>query len=137
MPESEKLDDVQLSDFSRPILKSGKLPQIAVTIQKTPRLFLRESGWKILIKPDHDRLFCYMTYPGETHYHRIVQGEIYLVNDDEKICLPCAERRGLLGFEPYRLSEPDKKINFLLDQLGDDEMLRLLRWDDEPQPGSE
>jgi hypothetical protein len=78
-----------------------------------------------------------MTQPGETHYHRIVDGEIHLMRDDEKICLPCAERRGLLAFEPKRLREPSEAIDFLMDQIGTDDLLQILVWEDDSEPESE
>ena len=78
-----------------------------------------------------------MTQPGETHYHRIVDGEIHLMRDDEKICLPCAERRGLLAFEPKRLREPSAAIDFLMDQIGTDYLLQILVWEDDSVADSE
>ena len=39
-----------------------------------------------------------MMAPGQDYYHRLLDGEIYLVRDDEKLCLACAERRGLLSY---------------------------------------
>ncbi len=116
--------------FTRPILRSPKNPPKQAEALRTPRLFLREPGWQITIKRGSDRLFCYLTQPGDTHYHRIMDGEIYLTRDEEKICLPCAERRGLLSFEPKRLREPSAAINFLMEQIGDDDMLRLLSWEE-------
>lgn len=120
----------EVEAFARPILRSPKNPPSMAETLRTPRLFLRELGWQITIKRGSDRLFCYLTQPGETHYHRIMDGEIYLTREDEKICLPCAERRGLLAFEPKRLREPSAAIQFLMDQIGDDDMLRLLSWEE-------
>ena len=122
--------DDEHAQFSRPILRSPKLPPPVPETLRTPRLFLREVGWEITIKRGSDRLFCYLTQPGEAHYHRFMDGEIYLTRDDEKICLPCAERRGLLSFEPKRLREPAAALDFLMEQIGDDDMLRLLSWEE-------
>jgi hypothetical protein len=69
------------------------------------RLFLYESGWRIALKAGSDREYCFMTAPGQDHYHRLLEGEIHLVRGDEKLCLACAERRGLLSFAPRTLSE--------------------------------
>ena len=136
MPEPEALQPkADLNDFSTPILRSAKVPKPEPVATRTPRLFLREPGWRVVLKVGSDRLFCYMTQPGDAHYHRIVDGEIHLVRDDEKVCLPCAERRGLLSFEPKKLRDPSAPINFLLDQLGDDDMLRLLTWESDDTPG--
>lgn len=138
MPEPEVTQpQVNLNDFGTPILRSAKVPKQEPAALRTPRLFLREPGWRVVLKVGSDRLFCYMTQPGDAHYHRIVDGEIHLVRDDEKICLPCAERRGLLSFEPKKLRDPSAQINFLMDQIGDDEMLRLLTWESDDPPGDE
>jgi hypothetical protein len=69
------------------------------------RLFLFESGWRIGLKLGSEREFCYMTAPGQDYYHRLLDGEIYLARNDEKLCLACAERRGLLSYEPRTLRE--------------------------------
>jgi hypothetical protein len=84
-----------------------------------PRLFLFEPGWRIARKSSSEREFCYQIAPGQDYYHRLLDGEIYLVKADEKICLPCAARRGLLSYDPKSLREPmtglDVAINELLD----------------------
>lgn len=129
MNDSQNPVGNEAEEFARPILRSPKNPPLAAEALRTPRLFLREPGWRISIKQGSDRLFCYLTHPEETHYHRIMDGEIYLIRDEEKICLPCAERRGLLAFEPKRLREPSAAINFLMEQIGDDDLLRLLSWE--------
>jgi hypothetical protein len=69
------------------------------------RLFLHESGWRINLKLGSEREFCYMAAPGQDYYHRLLDGEIYLARGDEKLCLACAERRGLLSYEPRTLRE--------------------------------
>lgn len=138
MSESEpEVAKVDTSDFSIPILRSSKTQKPLIEALRTPRLFLRESGWRVTLKIGSERLFCYMTQPGETHYHRIVDGEIHLMRDDEKICLPCAERRGLLAFEPKRLREPSAAIDFLMDQIGTDDLLQILVWEDDSDADSQ
>jgi hypothetical protein len=73
----------------------------------TPRrLFLHEGGWRIVLKAGSEREFCYMAAPGQDYYHRLLDGEIYLTRGDEKLCVACAERRGLLAYEPRTLREP-------------------------------
>src|SRR3954464_751861 len=69
------------------------------------RLFLYENGWRIELKVGSDREFCYMTAPGQDFYHRLLDGEIYLTRNEEKLCLACAERRGLLAYEPRPLRD--------------------------------
>ena len=34
--------------------------------------------------------FCYMMAPGQDYYHRLLDGEVYLFNGDERVCLACA-----------------------------------------------
>jgi hypothetical protein len=70
------------------------------------RLFLREPGWRVGLKIGSVREFCFTTAPGQDYYHRLHDGEIYIFRGDEKLCLACAERRGLLAFEPRGLREP-------------------------------
>jgi hypothetical protein len=69
------------------------------------RLFLHEKDWRVEVKLDSEREFCYMMAPGQDYYHRLRDGEIYLVRGDEKLCLACAERRGLLSFAARTLAE--------------------------------
>jgi sulfur relay (sulfurtransferase) complex TusBCD TusD component (DsrE family) len=69
------------------------------------RLFVREPGWHVAIKNGSEKENCYMTAPGQDYYHRLLDGEIHLIHGDEKLCLPCAQRRGLLVEEPRRLQE--------------------------------
>jgi hypothetical protein len=70
------------------------------------RLFLREPGWRVALKSGTERAFCYSMAPGQDYYHRLQEGEIYFFHGDERICLACAERRGLIAHEPKRLREP-------------------------------
>ena len=69
------------------------------------RLFVHEPGWRVVLKVGSLREFCYQMAPGEEYYHRLLDGEIYVKLGDEKICLACAERRGVLSFEPKSLKE--------------------------------
>ncbi len=69
------------------------------------RMYLAEPGWRIGVKAGSDREFCYMMTPGQDFYHRLLDGEIFLHRHDEKLCLACASRRGLLVAEPRRLRE--------------------------------
>ena len=68
-----------------------------------PRLFLRESGWTVRLKPGSEREFCHQMAPGQDFYHRLAAGEVYLVRGDEKLCIPCAARRGLFEARPRGL----------------------------------
>lgn len=70
-----------------------------------PRVFLREQGWRVGYKIGSDKVFCYQMTPGEDHYHRLMDGEIYVFHGEEKLCLPCAERRGLIIFKARPLRD--------------------------------
>lgn len=70
-----------------------------------PRIFLRDPGWRIAVKADSQREFCYMATPGQDFYHRLAPGEVYFHRGDEKVCVPCADRYGLLEFQPRPLRE--------------------------------
>lgn len=88
-----------------------------------PRLYLAESGWRIIVKAGTDRDFCYMMAPGQDFYHRLLDGEVFFQRNEEKLCLACASRRGLLVPEPRRLREA------VLPLPADDETLPLeLGW---------
>jgi hypothetical protein len=73
------------------------------------RLFIREPGWEVRLKVGSLREFCFTAAPGQDHYHRLSDGEIYLQNGDEKLCLPCADRQGILAREPRRLGRPAQR----------------------------
>ena len=70
------------------------------------RLFVFESGWRIAHKEGSERVFCHAMAPGQDYYHRLLDGEVYLTRGDERLCLACAERRGLIAYEPRGLREP-------------------------------
>jgi hypothetical protein len=70
------------------------------------RLFLHEPGWRIGHKLGSEREFCYTIAPGQDYYHRLYDGELFLTHGDQRVCLACAERRGLLSYEPRGLREP-------------------------------
>lgn len=83
------------------------LPPEAETSTRTEaRLFVFESGWRVSIKRGSGREFCYQMAPGQNYYHRLQDGEIYLHHHEERLCLACAIRRGLISFEPRRLRNP-------------------------------
>ena len=73
---------------------------------ESERLFLREPGWQIGQKVGSLREFCYMTAPGQEYYHRLDDGEIFVQRGEERLCIPCARRRGLLTYEPRGLRDP-------------------------------
>ena len=68
-------------------------------------MFIFERGWNIAIKTGSHRELCHMMAPGQDFYHRIGDGEVFVSQGTEKLCLACAYRRGLIAFEPKRLRE--------------------------------
>jgi sulfur relay (sulfurtransferase) complex TusBCD TusD component (DsrE family) len=70
------------------------------------RIFIFEPGWTVTIKRGSDREFCHIMAPGQDYYHRLQDGELYLQRADERICLACATRRGIITHEPRRLRNP-------------------------------
>jgi len=81
--------------------------QNPVEIPPAPhRLFLHEPGWRVTLKVGSDREFCYAMAPGQDYYHRLLDGEVYLFNNEERLCLACAERRKLLSYKPRGLRDP-------------------------------
>ena len=76
------------------------------------RLYLPASeDWQVRVKSG-PREYCYYQTPGEDWFHTLVDGELFLQNGEEKICLNCAIRRGILtdnrlfwqtGRQPARL----------------------------------
>jgi hypothetical protein len=69
------------------------------------RMFIFEAGWRVGVKTGSMRELCYMIAPGQDYYHRLLDGEVFLVRDGERLCLSCAARRGLISFEPKQLRE--------------------------------
>ena len=87
-------------------MNAEQFPSMVEPPPQSPRLFVHEPGWQVALKAGSEREFCYMMAPGQDYYHRLLTGEIYLFHGDERICLACAERRGLLSFEPKGLRTP-------------------------------
>jgi hypothetical protein len=69
------------------------------------RMFVFERGWNIGIKTGSHRELCHMMAPGQDFYHRLGDGEVYVQQNTEKLCLSCAFRRGLIAFEPKQLRD--------------------------------
>jgi hypothetical protein len=84
------------------------------------RIFLHEPGWRIEHKIGSTREFCYTMSPGQDFYHRLYDGEVYLQRGDgeERLCLTCASRRGLISFAPRGLREPLATLFFEVEEGG-------------------
>jgi hypothetical protein len=79
--------------------KNGNVPS------PPPRMFVFERGWTAGVKTGSHRELCHMMAPGQDFYHRLGDGEVYVHQGTEKLCLACAFRRGLIAFEPKQLRE--------------------------------
>ena len=69
------------------------------------RMFVFERGWSVGMKTGSHRELCHMMAPGQDFYHRLGDGEVYVHQGTEKLCLSCAFRRGLIAFSPKQLRE--------------------------------
>jgi len=87
--------------------RSMPSPEVAEQDETTThsRLFLLESGWRISIKTDSQRAFCFMMAPGQDFYHGLLDGEIFIQRGEQRFCMACAIRRGLIALRPRRLPE--------------------------------
>lgn len=70
-----------------------------------PRMYIHALGWRIDVKRGSDRAFCHVMAPDQNFYHRLVDGEIFLHRGEDRICLSCAARRGIIAAEPRRLRD--------------------------------
>lgn len=52
--------------------------------------------WDAHIMRGSERQYCYAKEPGKDYFHLIVTGEVYVQKGDEKLCLMCARREGVL-----------------------------------------
>ncbi|MGC8642818.1 MAG: hypothetical protein ACP5XB_23405 [Isosphaeraceae bacterium] len=87
-------------------LRTTSPPREDAPAQSLPRLYVFEPGWRVTVKRGNHREFCHMMAPGQDFYHRLLDGEIYVTHDDERLCLSCAVRHGIIAFEPRRLRNP-------------------------------
>jgi hypothetical protein len=76
-----------------------------VEVVPARRMFIFETGWRVGVKTGSTRELCYVIAPGQDFYHRLLDGEIYLIRDGERLCLSCAARRGLISLEPKALRD--------------------------------
>jgi hypothetical protein len=77
------------------------------------RLYVPEpQDWTAVVKNDSAKAYCYQKDPGDTHFHLLQLGEIYLQAPDEKLCLRCALRRGVVTQDrlhwQHRVRKPPK-----------------------------
>lgn len=79
------------------------------------RLYVPSSeDWRAVVKTGSERQYCYAKSPGDTHFHLILNGEIYLEGETEKLCLNCALRMGVVTtdrlFWQNRVRKPPKSV---------------------------
>ena len=69
---------------------------VAAEAEIDRRLYFPDSdGWTFRVKSG-PREFCSHRNPGEEWFHLLLDGELFLQFDEEKVCLNCAYRNGLL-----------------------------------------
>lgn len=68
------------------------------------------SGWDAYIQPGGERQYCYAQAPGQDYFHLIVPGELFVQKGDEKLCLMCALRQGVLTRERLFWQHPTRKL---------------------------
>lgn len=68
-------------------------------------------GWQARVKQGWEKQYCYSKAPGEDFFHLILNGEIFLEHADEKLCLTCALRRGILTTDRLYWQRQRRKSN--------------------------
>ncbi len=56
-------------------------------------------GVEARIKTDCAKEYCYLKAPGQDYYHLLIAGEIYIHRGQEKLCLNCAFKMGIITHE--------------------------------------
>lgn len=79
------------------------------------RLYVpHNDGWGAAVKSNSTKEYCYVKSPGDEAFHLLVSGEIYLVKGNEKVCLECALRQGLITHDrlhwQHRTRSERKKV---------------------------
>jgi len=77
--------------------KKTAVPEEFVPAEGDCRLYQPDGEeWSAHIMRGSERQYCYLREPGKDYFHLIVPGEIYIQRGDEKLCLMCAVREGVL-----------------------------------------
>lgn len=93
--EDESSASSQLSDKGERDW-SADSPGVAVGAEIDRRLYFPNSdGWTFRVKSG-PREYCSHRNPGEEWFHLLLDGELFLQFGEEKVCLNCAYRNGLL-----------------------------------------
>lgn len=76
---------------------SNSDPRPSGTASAEHRLYVPDAeAWTARIKVGWDKEYCYAKFPGQDYLHLLLNGEIYLQSKEEKLCLTCALRRGVV-----------------------------------------
>ena len=61
------------------------------------RLYIPEPHvWTVRVKLGWEKEYCYAKFPGQDYLHLLLSGEIFIEGRDERLCLTCAIRRGVI-----------------------------------------
>lgn len=94
----ERCDDSEDRADPEPgvVESAGRGPSSNPFFETDRRLYLPLSDdWQVRVHKGI-RAYCSYQNPNESWFHLIVDGELYLQSGDEKICLNCALRHGVL-----------------------------------------
>ena len=93
-------DRLQINGTSAGLVRTIVDSAAALPYRESPddgRLYLpRKDNWVAQVKGGWEKEYCYLKNPGEDYFHLLLSGEIYLQRNDEKYCLNCARRMGLV-----------------------------------------
>lgn len=77
---------------------------------RDPRLYAPyPEGTEAHIKHGWEKEYCFLQNPGEDHFHLLINGEIFIQRANEKYCLRCALRHGLLTTDRLNWQHGPKK----------------------------
>jgi hypothetical protein len=52
--------------------------------------------WTARVKVGWEKEYCYARMPGQDYLHLLLNGEIFIESKEERLCLTCALRRGVI-----------------------------------------
>ncbi len=58
-----------------------------------------------------EKCYCHYQNPGESYFHLILAGEIFLQRGEEQVCLNCALRHGIVTDNRLYWQDPTHKAN--------------------------
>jgi hypothetical protein len=74
------------------------------------RLYVPQEGWQARVKRSWEKEYCYAQNPGDDFFHLLLSGEVYLQRDNEKYCLTCALRNGLITTDRLYWQRPGRRL---------------------------